>query len=71
MIFSLKICLAVFMLIDMLLAWQYANDRNICNGIYNNWYEGSVIFHAILKTNYWRKRRERIKCQRSYHTSEQ
>lgn len=30
MIFLIKICLAVFMLIDMLLAWQYANDRNIC-----------------------------------------
>lgn len=30
MIFSLKICLAVFMLIDMLLARQYANDRDIC-----------------------------------------
>jgi hypothetical protein len=30
MIFSLKFWLAVFMLIDMLLAWQYANDRNIC-----------------------------------------
>lgn len=29
MIFSLKLLLAVFMLIDMLLAWQYANDRNI------------------------------------------
>lgn len=30
MIFSLKICLAVFMLIDLLLAWRYANDRDIC-----------------------------------------
>lgn len=30
MIFSLKICLAVFMLIDLLLAWRYANNRDIC-----------------------------------------
>lgn len=30
MIFSLKFWLAVFIFIDMLLAWQYANDRNIC-----------------------------------------
>jgi hypothetical protein len=30
MIFLSKLLLAVFMLIDMLLAWQYANDRNIC-----------------------------------------
>lgn len=30
MIFSLKLLLAVFMLIDLLLAWRYANDRDIC-----------------------------------------
>lgn len=30
MIFSLKICLAVFMLIDLLSAWHYANDQDIC-----------------------------------------
>ncbi len=30
MIFSLKICSAVFMLIDLLLAWRYANNRDIC-----------------------------------------
>lgn len=30
MIFLSKLLLAVFVLIDMLLAWQYANDRNIC-----------------------------------------
>lgn len=30
MLFLSKLLLAVFMLIDMLLAWQYANDRNIC-----------------------------------------
>lgn len=30
MIFLIKNCLAVFMLIDLLLAWRYANDRDIC-----------------------------------------
>lgn len=30
MTFSLKLLLAVFMLIDLLLAWRYANDRDIC-----------------------------------------
>ena len=30
MICSLKLLLAVFMLIDLLLAWRYANDRDIC-----------------------------------------
>ena len=30
MIFLIKICLAVFMLIDLLLAWRYTNDRDIC-----------------------------------------
>lgn len=30
MIFLSKLLLAVFMLIDMLLAWRYANDRDIC-----------------------------------------
>nr|DAE45153.1 MAG TPA: hypothetical protein [Caudoviricetes sp.] len=30
MIFSLKLLLAVFILIDLLLAWRYANDRDIC-----------------------------------------
>ena len=30
MIFSLKLLLAVFMLIDLLSAWRYANDRDIC-----------------------------------------
>lgn len=30
MIFSLKICLAVFMLIDLLMAWRYAKGRDIC-----------------------------------------
>lgn len=30
MIFSLKLLLAVFILIDLLLAYRYANDRDIC-----------------------------------------
>lgn len=30
MIFSLKNWLAVFILIDLLLAWRYTNDRDIC-----------------------------------------
>lgn len=30
MIFSLKLLLAVFILIDLLLAWRHANDRDIC-----------------------------------------
>lgn len=47
MIFSLKICLAVFMLIDLLMAWRYANDRDICK---------VIIFYL----NYFNKERIRI-----------
>ena len=30
MIFPLKLWLAVFIIIDLLLAWRYANNRDIC-----------------------------------------
>lgn len=33
MTFSLKFQLAVFMIIDLFLAWRYANDRDICKTV--------------------------------------
>lgn len=51
MIFLSKLLLAVFMLIDMLLAWQYANDRNICSDNRCDWCVSMVQFLQKLCVN--------------------